>query len=100
MSATELSTHIIVPITNSIEVESIKEASSCPHFEVNEHFNNALKMLADRNNPDYRNSIKESIIAVERMCSIIIGKSTTLGDALKTIRKKWSSNKCSNESCF
>jgi len=46
-----------------------------------------LSKLSDRKNPDYRNSIKESISAVEAMAVIISGRSgATLGDALKVIK--------------
>ena len=46
----------------------------------------ALKRLADRANPDYRNSIKESISAVEAACQIITKKpSISLGQALKAL---------------
>ena len=46
-------------------------------------------MLADRKAPDYRNSIKESISAVEALCNIITGNSSaTLGKALSEIEKK------------
>lgn len=49
----------------------------------------ALNLLSDRKNPDYRNSVKESISAVESICKIIINNdSTTLGQALKEIEKR------------
>jgi hypothetical protein len=49
----------------------------------------ALDLLADRKSPDYRNSIKESISAVEAICSLEAGSSsTTLGQALKELEKK------------
>ncbi len=48
----------------------------------------ALSKLSDRKNPDFRNSIKESISAVESLCQKITGKpKATLGDALKAIEK-------------
>lgn len=51
----------------------------------------ALDMLADRSSPDYRNSIKESISAVESVAQIITGDSSaTLGSALKVIERKGS----------
>ena len=77
----------ITPITNSTEVSEISEAAASPYKEVNSHLEKSIKYLSDRTAPDYENSIKESISAVERMCSIIIGKSTTLGDALKQLEK-------------
>ena len=73
----------IVPITDEIETSTIEDAVVVQHKAVQEHIDKALCLMADRENPDYANSIKESISAVERMCSIILGKATTLGDALK-----------------
>lgn len=78
---------VILPITDSNEVEEIQEAISTPHKEVNNHLSKSLRFLSDRKTPDYSNSIKESICAVERMCSLIIGKSTTLGEALGKLEK-------------
>ena len=54
------------------------------------HLNKALALYSDRVNPDYNNSVKESISAVEAMCCIIIGNSgkPTLGNALKKLEEK------------
>ena len=74
-----------MPITDDQEIAEIKEVSTSRYSEVKQHINKALGFLSDRQSPDYADSIKESISAVERMCSIIIGKPTTLGDALKKL---------------
>jgi hypothetical protein len=51
-----------------------------------EHLAKAASLLNDRVNPDYANSIKESIAAVEATARFVTGKPTaTLGDALKKI---------------
>ena len=71
------------PITDENEVRAVQETVNTKYAEVNQHIGKALSFLSDRQAPDYANSIKESISAVERMCSIILGKATTLGDALK-----------------
>ncbi len=73
-------------ISDEIEIQSIEEAiNDTDKFSgVSEHLNSALKFLSDRENPDYRNSIKESISAVESICRIITGEST-LGKALKKL---------------
>lgn len=71
------------PITDENEVRAVQETVNTKYSEVNQHIGKALSFLSDRQAPDYANSIKESISAVERMCSIILGKATTLGDALK-----------------
>ena len=75
----------ITAITDDIEVKTIDDALNNKSSDVKQHFEKALGFLSDRESPDYANSIKESISAVERMCSIIIGKPTTLGDALKKL---------------
>ena len=54
---------------------------------VNNHFEKALSFYSDRKNPDYKNSIKESISAVESMCCIICGKKVELGKALGKLEK-------------
>lgn len=80
--------HKIVPITDENEIGSIKEAVSNPYKKVSAHLNKALLLISDREHPDYSNSIKESISAVEAICAEILGKSDTLGSALKKLEKK------------
>ncbi len=59
------------------------------HKSIRVHIKTALKMLSDKNNPNFRNSIKESISAVESICRIIGEKpKATLGEALKKIEDK------------
>jgi hypothetical protein len=79
----------IVDITDKQEVEMLEEALRDTEFEgVNAHLKRALELLSDRKNPDYRNSIKESISAVESMARIITGNpKATLGDALHILEK-------------
>ena len=82
---------LITPISNSSEIESIKNAMSTRFMPVNTHFEKALKLYSDRKSPDYENSIKESISAVEAICCIITGVTgaqATLGAALKQIENK------------
>ena len=52
------------------------------------HVGAAVMLFADRKAPDYRNRIKESLSAVEAICSIIVGASATLGQALKRLEEK------------
>ena len=76
----------IVEITDKNEIQAIEDALSHPEKAVREHLNSALNKLSDKENPDYRNSIKESISAVEAACRILTdNKSATLGDALKKV---------------
>lgn len=79
---------LITPITNSAEIESIKASISTKFVSVNTHFEKALKLYSNRKSPDYENSIKESISAVEAICCIITGMTgaqATLGAALKQL---------------
>ena len=78
----------ITPITNSTEIEEISKALNTPLQEINTHFKQALVFLSDRKNPDPRNSIKESISAVEILCKKIIGDpNATLGSALTKLKE-------------
>ncbi len=85
--------NLITPITNESEINEIEEAiDRSKEFKltgVTKHIEDSLSKLSDRKNPDYRNSIKESISAVESICKIISGDDkATLGNALKSIEKK------------
>lgn len=76
----------IVEITDHSEMLAIEEALGSKIDGSRKHIARSLELLADRKNPDYRNSIKESISAVESACRAITGKNNaTLGEMLKTI---------------
>ncbi|MCO8193670.1 AbiJ-NTD4 domain-containing protein [Anaerofustis sp. NSJ-163] len=79
---------IIISITDNNEINSIEEALTVPFQKTTKHLNKALTLISDRNHPDYANSIKESISSVEAICSEILGKSDTLGAALKKMEQK------------
>ena len=60
-----------------------------PLKPVRVHLEKSLELLSDRKSPDYRNSIKESISAVEAICRLITkDKKATLGQALKEVETK------------
>lgn len=78
----------IVPLTTEQEIAAVEGALAVPDSlsPVRSHLNSAVDLLADRVSPDYRNSIKESISAVEALSRLITGDSkATLGKALKKI---------------
>jgi len=76
----------IAEIISEMEVSEIEEALQIPVSSVSMHLNRALELFSDRRSPDYRNSIKESISAVESLCRIITSnKNATLQAALKEI---------------
>jgi hypothetical protein len=81
----------ITQITSNEEINAIEEATKNTDkwSSVNTHLKTSLDDLADRKNPNYRNSIKESISAVESFCKIVTkDDKATLGQALKEIEKK------------
>lgn len=80
----------LAPITNELELTEIEEALDVKKFtgleEVNVHLQNALDKLSDKENPDYRNSIKESISAVEALVNKVnSSEKESLGTALNKI---------------
>jgi hypothetical protein len=79
----------ITEITSKIEIEEVEKAQQSPLEPMNNHFGRSLALLADRRNPDYRNSIKESVLALETLFKVITGKpDSSLGSALKNVDPK------------
>lgn len=79
----------IVNITDDEEIETINTTCNSKYNSCKIHIKKALGFLSDRNNPDYKNSIKESISAVESVCQIITNdEKATLGEAIKHIEEK------------
>ena len=81
---------LLTDITSTQELKMLETTLTDSRFPgVAAHLQQALELYAKRENPDYRNSIKESISAVESMARIASGKpKATLHDALKAIEKK------------
>lgn len=80
----------ITPITSSEEINEIERAiaSSDQYAGVRTHLQTSLGFLTDKQNPDYRNSIKESISAVESLVKHLVGNpSATLDGGLKVLEK-------------
>ena len=79
----------ICPIINKEEISEIERSLSSPLKPITIHFENAIKLMSNRTSPDYRNSIKESVSAVESICRIVLeDQNITLGKALDRIEKK------------
>jgi hypothetical protein len=85
-SAYRIITGVIVEITDEEEIKEVEASLNIP--DQYSHVKRALKDLADRENPAYRNSIKESISAVEAICMKIAGNgSGTLGKVLEKLER-------------
>lgn len=82
-----------IPLTDEIEIEEIEESLNNTYNRniegANIHLNSALILLSNRDNPDFRNSIKESISAVESLCLFITNESNdALGKTLSKLKEK------------
>ena len=79
----------VTEITNEQELREIDDAIGSPIGAARQHLEAALRLMSDRKSPDYRNSIKESISAVESVCRALTGDHrATLGDALDLLAAK------------
>jgi hypothetical protein len=76
---------LVVRITDENEVAEIDAALAGARDPVRTHLRRALELLSDRTSPDYRNSIKESISAVESLVATVVGEKGTLGQLVKKI---------------
>lgn len=77
----------IVEITSKEEIAAVESAMHDSATNIRTHLNKALELYAQRPKGDYRNSIKESISAVEAYCREITGENT-LGKALDKLKDK------------
>jgi hypothetical protein len=75
-------------ITNEYELQQVQEVVRSQYGSCSNHIKKAIKLMYDKDKPDYENSIKEAITAVEAICQIILNNNkTTLGEALKLLEK-------------
>ena len=92
MAGYRLIDECVVQITSEEEIVEIEVAlkNSSKWKPVNTHLKSSIDYFSNRENPDYRDSVKEAISAVESLCVIITGdKDTTLGKALSEIEKRY-----------
>lgn len=80
---------LVVPIVSEHELKSLEEAVNIPYDSARAHIRKAVDSFSNRKAPDYENTIKDSISAVEAMCCIITeNPKATLGEALKKLESK------------
>ena len=79
----------IVPITDESEAQEIGQDCQTPFDGARAQLQKALGFLSDREHPDYKNCVKESISAVESVCETIVGSDNgaTLGKAVKHLEE-------------
>ncbi len=77
----------ITVISDDVEVSEIKKGLNIKFDGCKSHIKKSLILLSNREKPDYKNSIKESISAVESICKIITNdEKATLGKALDKLK--------------
>jgi hypothetical protein len=79
---------VIVPISSTIEIQSIEQALSAgdKFAGARSHIQHAVVLFGKKPEPDYRNAVKEAISAVESAVRVITSEpKATLGDALKKL---------------
>jgi hypothetical protein len=71
---------LVVPLTSEEEIKEIKKVYDIPskYDTVKEHYEKALKFFSMRPDPDYANSIKEAISAVESLVMVRAGEKKEL----------------------
>lgn len=79
--------HCIMDITSDEELSAIDDAITHSKDNVRNHLQSAIEHYSSRPTPDVRNSIKESISAVEAICRELTGDDT-LGKSLKNLEEK------------
>lgn len=80
----------VLAITSPHEIEAVESAiaNGASFPGIREHLTAAVRLLSDMDSPDYRNSIKESISAVESLAKHITGnEGASLGAALSELEK-------------
>lgn len=80
----------ITEITSAKEIAEVEDALSAAdkYAGIKTHLRSALALMSDRKNPDFRNSIKESISAVESLAKQLSNdQGGTLGAILKELEK-------------
>jgi hypothetical protein len=88
-SAFRLIGDIVAPIISEEQRGAVAMAISIPPLPVQRHLKKALALLSEKKSPDYANSMKESISAVEAICKIIASdENADLTAALREVDKR------------
>jgi len=79
---------LIARIIEEEQVAEVELALEKTQGPVRTHLRRALELLSNKENPDYRNSIKESISAVESLVATTLGEKGTLGQLIKKLEEQ------------
>jgi len=96
-SAYRIIDKFVTPITSELEMDAIESAIKIPFEEARGRIQSALRHFSDRENPDYKNSIAESIHAVESIAQEVIGKEDALNALTQELKLHRNLTKALNE---
>ena len=85
MSAYRFIDGLVSQITEQEQLDEIEKALEESRGPVHTHLRRSLELLSSREKPDYRNSIKESVCAVESLVGLVLGSKGTLGQLIKKL---------------
>jgi hypothetical protein len=91
MSAWRVVGEEVARLTSEEEIAAVEavEQLAGPFAGISQHMRKAVRLLSNRHSPDYPNSMKEAISAVEGACQVITGEPrATLGAALRKLEGK------------
>ena len=78
---------MITPLISGVEAEEVERAVESKYSIVSSHIKRALELYHKRPTADYRNSIKESISAIEALARIVLNKpNATLGALVEQLK--------------
>jgi len=87
-SAYKIIDGIVAPLIDEEQIKEIEKALNPPDkfAPVREHIKHALKHLSDKKKPNYEDSIRESIHAVESLAKLITGKDKSLSGLIQSLK--------------
>jgi hypothetical protein len=81
--------NLVVPITSEEELAAVSAAADNGSPGAREHIRRAIRLFADRDNPQFAKSISESMLAAEAAAQQLAGlPRVPLGDAVDALRRK------------
>jgi len=85
-SAYRIVDKFVTPITSELEMGAVEAATQIRFEDARGRVEGALRHLSDRKNPKYRNSIADSIHAVESIAKEITGKDDSLNALTQSLK--------------
>lgn len=76
----------VAPITSELDVGAVETVMQAQFEGARECIENALRFFSDRETPDYKNSIAESIHAVESIAQEVTGKEKSLNAMTQSLK--------------